>query len=46
MHDPAVHAREHIALDAPLAIREEDSADSTHVKYFRLDSFHSHLVRV
>jgi hypothetical protein len=32
MHDAAVHLGEHIALHAPLAIREEDSADSTHIR--------------
>jgi hypothetical protein len=32
MHDAAVHLGEHIALDAPLAIRKEDSADSTHIR--------------
>ena len=32
MDDAAVHLGEHIALHAPLAIREEDSADSTHIR--------------
>ena len=30
VHDAAVHARQHVALDVPVAIGEEDPADSTH----------------
>ena len=30
MDDAAVHARERVALHAPVAIHEENSADSTH----------------
>jgi hypothetical protein len=30
MRDAAVHARKRVALDAPVAIRKKDSANSTH----------------
>src|SRR5215469_10682144 len=30
MRDAAVHARKHVALDAPVAIRKKDSTNSTH----------------
>src|SRR5215472_1771565 len=31
MHDVAIHASQNIALDAPVAVYKEDSADSTHI---------------
>ncbi len=30
MHDAAVHARQHLSLNVPVAFGKEDSADSTH----------------
>src|SRR5580698_1268880 len=34
MHDAAVHARQHVSLDVPVAIGKKDSADSTHRSVF------------
>jgi hypothetical protein len=31
MDDAAIHARQRIALDTPVAVHKKDSADSTHI---------------